>query len=413
MDTATVTVLFLLAVICLAVGSALGWFAARGRTVTETARLQATIEVTRASEQRLEQSLRTLSADALAHHHTEFSRLVAPLTATLSKVEQQVAAVERERVDAYAGLREQVRMAHDTSEQLRTETSQLVTALRAPQVRGRWGEHQLRRIVEAAGLLEHCDFTEQPVSTTADGTLRPDMVVTLAGGKHVVVDAKVPFNAYLEAMESRDEATRSGRLAAHARALRGHVDALSAKAYWERFEPSPEFVVLFVPADTFLDAALQWDATLLEHAFARDVVLATPSTLMALLRTIAYTWRQDALAQNAADVHALGRELHSRLATMGGHLTKVGSSLNTAVTAYNSAVGSLEGRVLVTARRFADLQVTTAELTAPRQVETVARQPQAPELVASATDTLLPLEAPVPLEPRLPGVSPRTALRRP
>jgi DNA recombination protein RmuC len=392
MDVTTAAVLFLLAVTCLATGAALGWLGARSRTATDTARLQATIEVTRASEHRLEQSLRALSADALAQHHTEFARLVAPLATTLSKVEHQVAAVERERVDAYAALREQVRSAHDTSEQLRSETRQLVTALRAPQVRGRWGEHQLRRIVEAAGLLEHCDFTEQPISTTSDGTLRPDLVVTLAGGKHVVVDAKVPFNAYLEAMESRDEATRAARLTAHARALRSHVDALSAKAYWARFDPSPEFVVLFIPADTFLDAALQRDATLLEHAFARDVVLATPSTLMALLRTIAYTWRQDALARNAAEVHALGRELHSRLATMGGHLTKVGSSLNTAVSAYNSAVGSLEGRVLVTARRFADLQVTTSELTGPRQVETVARQPQAPELVASATESLVALD---------------------
>jgi DNA recombination protein RmuC len=384
--------LFLLVVVCLAAGGAVGWLAARSRTAAETARLQATLDATRVSEQRLEQSLRTVSADALAHHSAEFARLVAPLTSTLWKVEQQVAAVERDRVDAYAGLREQVREVHATSEQLRTETRQLVTALRAPQVRGRWGEHQLRRIVEAAGLLEHCDFTEQAVSTTEEGTLRPDMVVTLAGGKHVVVDSKVPFNAYLEAMEARDEAARGDRLTAHARALRGHVDALSAKSYWSRFDPSPEFVVLFVPADTFLDAALQRDATLLEHAFARDVVLATPSTLIALLRTIAYTWRQEALAQNAAEVHALGRELHSRLATMGGHLTKVGTSLNAAVGAYNSAVGSLEGRVLVTARRFADLHVTTAGLEGPRQVETAARQPQAAELVASATDALVALD---------------------
>jgi DNA recombination protein RmuC len=384
--------LIFLAVLCLAVGAALGWLAARNSATADTARLQATLDATRASEHRLEQSLRAVSADALEHHAGEFSRLVAPLQSTLAKVEQQVAAVERDRVAAYAGLREQVRAAHETSEGLRTETRQLVTALRAPQVRGRWGEHQLRRIVEIAGLLEHCDFTEQATSTTVDGTLRPDLVVTLAGGKHVVVDAKVPFAAYLEAMEARDESTRRDRLTAHARALRAHVDQLGAKEYWKRFDPSPEFVVLFVPADTFLDAALQREPTLLEHAFARDVVLATPSTLMALLRTIAYTWRQEALAQNAAQVHGLGRELHSRLATMGGHLTKVGSALNTAVGAYNSAVGSLEGRVLVTARKFADLHVTTAELSGPGQVETVARQLQAPELVASATEALVALD---------------------
>jgi DNA recombination protein RmuC len=253
-------------------------------------------------------------------------------------------------------------------------------------VRGRWGEHQLRRIVEFAGMIEHCDFTEQATSTTADGVLRPDLVITLAGEKHIVVDAKVPFAAYLEAMEARDDRQRAARLDAHARHLRSHVDALGSKAYWERFSPSPEFVGLFVPADTFLDAALQRDPSLLEHAFGRNVVIATPSTLVALLRTIAYTWRQEALAQNAAEVHALGRELHGRIATMGGHLGRVGSSLNAAVARYNEAIGSLEGRVLVSARKFADLQVTTASLETPPQVEVVARQLEAPELTASLID---------------------------
>ncbi len=241
-------------------------------------------------------------------------------------------------------------------------------------------------------MVEHCDFVEQATSVTVEGTLRPDMVITLAGGKNVVVDAKVPFSAYLEAMESRDERHRSTRLDAHARHLRSHVDALGSKAYWERFDPSPEFVVLFVPADTFLDAALQREPTLLEHAFQRNVVLATPSTLIALLRTIAFTWRQEALAANAAQVHALGRELHSRIATMGGHLGKLGSSLNAAVSRYNEAIGSLEGRVLVSARKFADLQVTTGELETPRQVEVVARQLQAPELIASETDALIAID---------------------
>jgi DNA recombination protein RmuC len=372
-------------------GAVIGWLAARVKSASESGQLRATLAASRAAEQRLEQSLRALSQDAISQNNAVFAQLVAPIRESLAKVEEQVGDVERRRVDAYAALRQQVLHMHETSEQLRTETSQLVSALRAPQVRGRWGEHQLRRIVEVAGMVEHCDFAEQPTSSTPDGVLRPDLVITLAGDKHVVVDAKVPFSAYLEAMESRDDRQRANRLDAHARHLRSHVDALGSKAYWERFAPSPEFVILFVPADTFLDAALQRDPTLLEHAFGRNVVVATPSTLIALLRTIAYTWRQEALAQNAAEVHALGRELHGRIATMGSHLGRLGSSLNGAVARYNEAVGSLEGRVLVSARKFADLHVTTADLETPAQIEIVGRQLQAPELIASESQALIDL----------------------
>jgi DNA recombination protein RmuC len=389
MDALAIAVVALL---CLAAGALIGWFAAHTRVAAELAALRATAEAARVGEQRLEQSLRALSHESIAQNNSAFAQLVAPIRESLAKVEAQVGEVEKGRVEAYATLRQQVHHMHQTSEQLRIETSQLVAALRAPQVRGRWGEHQLRRIVEVSGMVEHCDFTEQATSTTIDGTLRPDMVVTLAGGKNVIVDAKVPFSAYLEAMESRDERHRNTRLDAHARHLRSHVDALGSKAYWERFDPSPEFVVLFVPADTFLDSALQREPTLLEHAFSRNVVLATPSTLVALLRTIAFTWRQEALAANAAQVHALGRELHSRIATMGGHLGKLGSSLNTAVSRYNEAIGSLEGRVLVTARKFADLHVTTDSLETPRQVEVVGRQLQAPELIASETEALIAID---------------------
>jgi len=380
------------ALLCLAAGALIGWFAAQSKLATEVAGLRATLAASRVGEQRLEQSLRALSHESIAQNNSAFSQLVAPIRESLHKVEAQVSEVERDRVEAYATLRQQVHHMHQTSAQLRVETSQLVSALRAPQVRGRWGEHQLRRIVEVSGMLEHCDFTEQTTSTTVDGTLRPDMVVTLAGGKNVVVDAKVPFSAYLEAMESRDERHRNTRMDAHARHLRSHVDVLGSKAYWERFDPSPEFVVLFVPADTFLDAALQREPLLLEHAFSRNVVLATPSTLVALLRTIAYTWRQEALAANAAEVHALGRELHSRIATMGSHMGKVGSSLNSAVSRYNEAVGSLEGRVLVTARKFAELHVTTDDLETPKQVEVVGRQLQAPELIASQSEALVHID---------------------
>ncbi len=235
------------ALLCLAAGALIGWFAAQSKLAAEVAGLRATLAASRVGEQRLEQSLRALSHESIAQNNSAFSQLVAPIRESLHKVEAQVSEVERDRVEAYATLRQQVHHMHQTSEQLRVETSQLVSALRAPQVRGRWGEHQLRRIVEVSGMLEHCDFTEQTTSTTVDGTLRPDMVVTLAGGKNVVVDAKVPFSAYLEAMESRDERHRNTRMDAHARHLRSHVDVLGSKAYWERFDPSPEFVVLFVP----------------------------------------------------------------------------------------------------------------------------------------------------------------------
>jgi len=329
----------------------------------------------------LEQSLRTLSYEATAQSQEAVARAVAPLHETLHRYEQRVNELERDRVDAYAELRAQVRAMSTVSGELRTETKQLVAALRAPQVRGRWGEHQLRRIVEAAGMLEHCDFAEQVTAATTDQrVVRPDLVVRLHGGRSVVVDAKVPFEAYLTAMEARDERGRDTHLDAHARHLRAHIDALAAKAYWAAFDQSPEFVVLFVPADPFLDVAVQRDPTLLEHAFARNVVLATPATLVALLRTVAYTWRQEVLASNAVAVHTLARELHGRLCTLGEHVGRLGSALGGAVTAYNRAVGSLEARVLVSARKLAELGVSDEELATPAQVELAPRQPQAPEL---------------------------------
>ncbi|BCJ54069.1 hypothetical protein Asp14428_55440 [Actinoplanes sp. NBRC 14428] len=365
-------------IICLAAGAALGWLAARLRAAADIARLEATLQAGRDGEERLEQSLRALSYESTAQSQEAVARAVAPLHETLRRYEQRVAELERDRVDAYAELREQVRAMGLVSGELRTETKQLVAALRAPQVRGRWGEHQLRRIVEAAGLLEHCDFAEQVTSTTDRQGVRPDLVVRLHGGRSVVVDAKAPFDAYLSAMEARDERTRDSHLDQHAKVLRGHVDALAAKAYWTAFDQSPDFVVLFVPADPFLDAALQRDATLMEHAFARNVVLATPATLVALLRTVAYSWRQEALARNALAVHALARELYGRLATLGDHVGKLGASLGGAVTAYNRAVGSLESRVLVSARKLAEMGVSDEELAVPAQVELTPRQPQAP-----------------------------------
>jgi DNA recombination protein RmuC len=372
-------------ILCLAVGAALGWLTARLRSAADIARLEATVQARREGEERLEQSLRALSYEATAQSQEAVARSVAPLHETLRRYEQRVAELERDRVDAYAELREQVRAMGAVSGELRTETKQLVAALRAPQVRGRWGEHQLRRIVEAAGLLEHCDFTEQVTAQTDNQGVRPDLVVRLHGGRTVVVDAKAPFDAYLSAMEARDERNRDAHLARHAKHLRGHVDALAAKEYWTAFESTPDFVVLFVPADPFLDAALQQDPSLMEHAFARNVVLATPATLIALLRTVAYSWRQEALAHNAVAVHALARELYGRLSTLGDHVGKLGGALGTAVTAYNRAVGSLESRVLVSARKLAEMGVSDHELETPVQVEVTPRQPQAPELFDGAT----------------------------
>jgi DNA recombination protein RmuC len=383
------TVDLLLLLIGLAAGAALGWLVARSRSAVDLARLEATLQATRDGEARLEASLRGLTLEARGQTQDAVADAVTPLQEALLRYERRVAELERDRVGAYESLREQVRAMHEVSGELRTETRRLVSALRSPTVRGRWGEHQLRRIVEAAGMLEHCDFDEQVTASTDAGVVRPDLVVRLHGGRQVVVDAKAPLEAYLSALEAPDDQARATRLTQHSRQLRAHVDALSAKSYWSAFEPAPEFVVLFVPADTFLDVALQHDPSLLEHAFARNVILATPATLVALLRTVAYAWRQDSLAANALAVHQTGRELYARLATMGEHLAKVGAGLSTAVTSYNRAVGSLEARVLVSARKLAELGVSAEDLPPPPQVEAAPRQLQAPELVDSEYEALL------------------------
>ncbi|MDQ1744906.1 MAG: recombination protein RmuC, partial [Pseudonocardiales bacterium] len=338
------------------------------------------------SEARLE-AARGVAAGDLAERQHSIEALVDPIREALHRVQAQLHDAERDRLTAKSALDEHLSAMRLSADGLRTETAQLVTALRAPQVRGRWGELQLERAVEIAGLVEHVDYLLQPTSPgTADndGALRPDLVVNLVDGKHIVVDSKVAFAGYLEAMEARDEFTRSARLKAHARQLRRHVDDLGAKAYWNRFNPSPEFVVCFVPAEAFLDAALREDPALLEHAFARNVILATPTTLVALLRTVGYTWRQQSLARNTAEVSQLGRELYQRLAGMGSHLDKLGRSLNAAVGSFNSTVGTLEGRVLVSARRLAELSVidpaTDGQLPEPEQILAVTRTLTAEEL---------------------------------
>jgi DNA recombination protein RmuC len=421
------------------VGVALGWLGATARASgrlraaeVDAARWRATAEAGGAApdDDRQADRFRALAADALAQSGEQFlalahqslaarhqeqagdlarreqavQALVDPLARTLDAVRTELRTAEQARAHGDAALGEQVRQMREEAHRLREQTAQLVTSLRSSQVRGRWGEVQLRRVVEAAGMLPHVDFAEQDQVRTDNGLLRPDMVVHLAGGKRVVVDAKVAFLGFLEAAEATDPAERERRLAAHARHVRAHVDQLAAKRYWEQFSPAPEFVVMFVPAEAFLHAALDVDPGIVERAFEKDVVIATPMTLLALLRTVAYAWRQDALASNAQAVLDLGKELHGRIATLGGHLAKVGRALDSAATAYNQSIASLESRVLVSARKFADLHVVDADLATPPSVERRLSVVTAPELVAWESERVVGLD-----DDRAPGTGRRRA----
>jgi DNA recombination protein RmuC len=365
----------LLAVVCLAAGGFGGWYAGRSRQAAELAAATARLEAAADNEQRLEATLKAVAYEATDRSRQAVGQVLAPIADTLARYESRLGDVERARVDAYAQLRIQLSGVADISEDLREQTGRLLTALRSPQVRGQWGEVQLRRIVEAAGMVEHCDFSEQAAGLVDGRGVRPDLVVRLSGGRTLVVDAKAPLQSYLQALEMEDEAGRDELLRVHAKHLRRHVESLAGKEYWRAFEDTPEMVVLFVPADAFLDAALRGDPALLEDAFARGVVIASPATLMALLRTVAHTWRQEALAQHAKEVHKLGRELHERLGSVAGHFARLGTSLDAAVGSYNSAVASVESRLLVTARRFSELEVAGEPPESPAPVITPTRKP--------------------------------------
>jgi DNA recombination protein RmuC len=307
--------------------------------------------------------------------------LVRPVRESLAKVDSQIQELETARAGAYAGLSEQVRAMLETQAQLRSETSRLATALRSPSVRGRWGEIQLKRVVEMAGMLEHCDFYSQPVAATEDGRLRPDLLVRLPGGKNIVVDAKTPLEAYLAASESTDDETRRTLLQDHARQVRAHIATLARKQYWEQFDPAPEFVVLFLPGESFFSAALEADPSLIETGAGQLIILATPTTLIALLRAVYYGWQQENIARNAAEINRLGKELYKRLADMSGHWARLGKSLERAVEAYNNAAGSLESRVLVTARKFEELETSAfgVALETPEPIDTRPRRLAAAE----------------------------------
>lgn len=308
-----------------------------------------------------------------------------PLTTLMGAFSERLTAIEKERVAMATDLRNHVQAVQDTGEHLRRETHALATALRKPQVRGHWGEVQLRRVAEYAGMVDRCDFDLQATErTSADRMIRPDMRVNLSDGKYLFVDAKVPLSAFLEAHETEDEAVRERKLDLFGRNVKAHVEQLSGKQYWKADAGTPEFVVLFLPNEQFLFAASEIVPDLHEYAAKRDIVIATPMTLIALLRAVAYGWKQAALAESAAEVFQLGRELHDRLGTMGGHVDKTGRSLTAAINAYNKMVGSLETRVLPTARRFRDLRVTDARLDVPQLVEESPRAIVAPELVEDA-----------------------------
>ncbi|MBF6178227.1 MULTISPECIES: DNA recombination protein RmuC [Nocardia] len=351
----TAPMLFALLLVFLA-GLAVGWLAHAARAGQRAAAAEARLAAMHDNERLLRQSLSAASEDAARRQSYAIGNLVEPLREAVGNLNRHIQEVEHNRINAYSGLREQVAGMQRTSHQLSTQTGQLVAALKAPQVRGRWGEIQLERVVELAGMARHCDFDTQ-VTRRGDTVIRPDLVVRLAGGRQIVVDAKVPCTAYLEAAAAEDPHIRKQQLTQHAKQLRVHIDQLADKEYWRAFDPSPEFVVLFVPGDPFLDAALTTDSGLLEYAFGRNVILATPTTLVALLRTVALGWRQEALSRDMATVHQLGRELYTRLSVAGRHMDDLGAQLGKTVMAFNKAVASVEARVMVTARKLHDLEI--------------------------------------------------------
>ena len=410
-DAPLALLLFLAGLLC---GGAAAWLVARllfaARLDAERAAAAARDEEAARGQARLRETFAALCGDALRDNGADFLRLaraelerlqgaerdaaaareravrelLAPVQERLSRTDDRMSALEHERVAAFGALGERLRQMESASEKLAAEAQQLARALRAPDVRGRWGEVQLERVVELAGMTEHCDFELQPTLDGDRGRQRPDLTVRLPGGRTVVVDAKTPLAAYLEAMEAPEGEPRAAKLRQHASQVRARVAELSRKQYWAQFDEAPEFVVLFLPGEVFFSAALQHDPALLEDAARERVMLVTPTTLIALLRAVAFGWRQEGLARSAREVSRLGKELYERLSTMGAHLGDVGRQLDRAVSSYNSAVGTLESRVLVSARRFRDLDAGAGpELTELLPVERAARELQAAELRAA------------------------------
>ena len=317
--------------------------------------------------------------------------MVKPIADSLLKVDGKLESLEKSRHEAHGQLSEHLRTVTAGQDQLRRETASLVTALRAPATRGRWGELQLKRVCEMAGMIEHCDFEQQSSADTDDGRVRPDLIVKLPGGMNVVVDAKVPLEAYLKALEAEDDEARRVHLEAYGRHVRDHLRKLGAKSYQDSFSPTPEFVVLFLPSESFHSAALEQVPDLIQEGVDNKVLIATPTSLIGLLKVVAYGWRQERMAESAEQVAELGRQLHKRIATMAGHLTKLGRAIGRSTEAYNDTIGSIERQVLVSARRLSDLGVESGkEIDSPAQVDTAVRSLQAPELV-EGDDNVTPL----------------------
>lgn len=372
------------------------------------------IKILDENQEKLSQTFRSLSAEALSANNQSFlhlakstlerfqemaqtdlsqrqnviSDMLNPVHQALLKVDGKIHDLEKQRIGAYEVLRQQVTDLILSQKELRFETSNLVKALRAPTVRGQWGEMQLKRVVEMAGMISHCDFVEQVSTSTENGRMRPDMIINLPGGKKLIVDAKAPLAAYLESLEAPDEATRSDRLQDHARQVRNHIRMLSQRAYWEQFQPTPEFVILFLPGETFFSAALEKDPSLIEVGVKEKVILATPTTLIALLRAVSYGWRQENIAENAKAISDLGRDLYKRLGDMGGHFTRMGRHLGQVVDSYNQTVGTLERRVLVTARKFKELDPGHAELDELSPLDQTPRRVQSSELLPSELSSI-------------------------
>jgi DNA recombination protein RmuC len=324
----------------------------------------------------------------LALREKAIESLVTPVRETLERFEAQVQDIEKARIGAYEGLTTQVKSLFESQKELRLETANLVGALKSPRIRGRWGEIQLRRVVELSGMLDRCDFIEQKSVSTDDRRLRPDMIVRLPGGSTIVVDAKSPLDRYLLAMEAPQDTAKQEHIAEYAAQIRGHMSALSTKAYWEQFNPAPEFVFMFLPGESFFSAALTADPLLIEVGANQRVILATPTTLIALLKAVSYGWRQERLAADAEKIGGLGKELYERLAGLADHFVGVGASLRAAVEKYNSAVGTLESRVLVSARKFKELPIAASDkdIKIPIQLDTIPREFQAPELAEAPGD---------------------------
>jgi DNA recombination protein RmuC len=392
-------------VIALILGVLLGalgcWLWARGELRRREALLSASQEklaLVERTQAQWDEKLKALTHETLDRSSASLLRLteakLLPISETLTRFEQQAQALEQKRLTAVGAIDEQLRAVMQGQELLRKETGSLVTALRTPHVRGRWGEVQLRRVVELAGMLAHCDFVEQSSSRDDDGRLlRPDLIVKLPGGKHIVVDAKVPLDAFLDAADAADDDTRRTHLARHARLVREHMTRLGQKRYWQQFEPSPEYVVMFLGDDGVHRAALDHDPSLLEAGVESGVLIATPTTLIALLKAASYGWQQETVAESARSIASLGRELYDRLGVFSRHVAKVGRSLDSAVGAYNEAVGSLETRVLVTARKFPELGTGGDELPEATPISGQSRPFVAAELTADEPVVELPPRA--------------------